>query len=73
MALEVVPLAEEHLEDVAALPSSRHKGFRDQVPLLPSRYAEVDTLLPLLHNIVGAEPCVAAIRQDRLVVSSPVG
>jgi GNAT superfamily N-acetyltransferase len=67
MTLGVVPLGEEHLEDAAALASSRYKGFRDQVPPLPPRYAEVSTLLPLLHNIVGAGPEVAAMRQGRLV------
>ncbi len=67
MTLEIVPLGEEHLKDAAALASSRYRGFRDQIPLLPPRYAEVSTLLPLLHDIVGAGPGVAAIRQGRLV------
>jgi hypothetical protein len=67
MTLEVVPSGEEHLEDVAVLASSRYKGFHGRVSLLPSRYAEVSTPSPLLHNIVGAGPGVTAIRRGRLV------
>jgi len=67
MTLEVVPLAEEHLEGAAALASSRYQEFRDQVPLLPPRYAEASTLLPLLHSIVGAGPGVAAICEGQIV------
>ena len=67
MMLEVVPLGEEHLKDAAALASNRYKGLRDQVPLLPPRYAESSTLLPLLQDIVEAGPGVAAIRQGRLI------
>lgn len=67
MVLEVVPLAEEHLEDAAALASSRYKELLVEIPLLPPRYAEVDTLLPLLRKIVGEGPGVAAICRGRLV------
>ena len=67
MSLEVVPLGEEHLEDAAALASSRYNGLREQVSSLPPRYGEVSTLLPLLRDIAGAGPGVAAIRRGRLV------
>ena len=67
MPLEIAPLREEHLEHAAALVSSRYEGLRQQVPTLPPRYAEVNTLLPLLNNVVEAGPGVAAIRGDRLV------
>jgi len=67
MAFEVVPLRKEHLEDAAVLASRRYKEFREQVSLLPPRYAEARTLLPLLQEIVGTGPGVAAIRQGRLV------
>lgn len=67
MSLEVVPLGEEHLKDAAALASSRYNGLREQVSSLPPRYGEVSTLLPLLRDIAGAGPGVAAIRRGRLV------
>lgn len=67
MTLKVVPLKEEHLEDAAALACGRYKELREEMPLLPSRYAEISTLLPLLHKIVEAGPGVAAISQDKLV------
>lgn len=67
MRLEVVPLRKEHLEDAAALASSRYRGLCEEVPLLPARYGEARNLLPLLHDIVGAGPGVVAIRQGRLV------
>ena len=31
MSLEVVPLGEEHLENAAALASSRYNGLREQI------------------------------------------
>lgn len=67
MTLKVVPLSEEHLEDAAALACSRYNELRREIPLLPSRYAEVSTLLPLLHKIVKSGPGIAAVRQGRLV------
>ena len=67
MSLAIVPLGEEHLEDAAALTCRRYRGLRELVPLLPSRYGDVLTLLPLLHDIAAAGPGVAAIRRGRLV------
>lgn len=67
MSLEIVPLRKAHLQDAAALTSSRYKELRERVPSLPPRYAEISTLLPLLRNIVGAGPGVAAIRGGQLV------
>jgi GNAT superfamily N-acetyltransferase len=65
--LNVVRLEEKHLEDAALLVSNRYQGLRRQVSSLPSRYAEVGTLLGLLHEIIDAGPGVAAIRDGRLV------
>lgn len=65
--MEVVPLKEKHLQDAAALVSRRYQGLREQVPSLPPRYAEVSTLLPMLRDIAGAGPGVAAIHGGRLV------
>jgi GNAT superfamily N-acetyltransferase len=66
--LKIIPLCEEHLEDAAALVSHRYENLRQGEPLLPGRYGEVSTWLPLLHNIMGAGgPGVGAIRDGRLV------
>jgi len=65
--IEVVPLGEKHLEDAAVLAGGRYEALREQVSSLPPRYAEVTTLLPLLCDIAGAGPGVAAIRAGRLV------
>jgi hypothetical protein len=65
MSIEVVPLGEEHLEDAAALVASRYQGLRQRVAFLPSRCADVDTLLPLLREIAGAGPGVIALHGER--------
>jgi len=66
--LEVTLLKEEHLEDAAELVSCRYGTLREQEPLLPVRYEEVNTLLPLLRNIFDASGIgVAAFRENRLV------
>jgi len=66
--LQVTPLKNEYLEDAASLVSKRYKQLREQVPLLPSRYEEVDTLLPQLRNILNASGIgVAALDGGRLV------
>jgi len=67
MNLEIVPFGEKHLEDAATLACSRYNELRREIPLLPSRYAEISTLLPLLHKIVKGGPGVAALHQGRLV------
>ena len=66
--LKVIPLNEEHLEDVALLVSNRYKLLCKQEPHLPHRYSEVDNLLPLLGNTLNASGAgVAAICGERLV------
>lgn len=67
MSLEVVTLSQEHLEQAAALAAARYERFRDQLPLLPPQYAEKDTLLPMLQEIVEAGSGVVALDGDRLV------
>ena len=66
MPMQVVPLGEEHLQDAAALVSRRYQRLREQVPSLPPRYAETSILLPMLRDIAGAGPGVAAIQGGRL-------
>jgi hypothetical protein len=64
----MIPPSEEHLEDAAALVSSRYKTLSEQEPLLPHRYQEVSNLLPFLRNIHQATgPGVAAFLRGRLV------
>jgi len=66
--LEIIPLKNEHLEDVATLVSNRYLDLCEQNPHLPHRYSEVSNLLPLLQNILqDARPGVAAIEDGRLV------
>jgi GNAT superfamily N-acetyltransferase len=64
----IVPLSEEHLEDAAALLSSRYITLCEQEPLLPHRYRDVSSLLPHLQNIIqAAGPGVVAVQDGRLV------
>ena len=66
--LQVTPLKEQHLEEAAGLVSHRYRRLCEQVPHLPHRYAEVNNLLPLLHNILNASGIgVAAVRGGRLI------
>lgn len=67
MPLEIVPLKEKHLEDAAVLASARYRALRDHVPLLPPRYEERNTILPMLRDLAGQGPGVAAIQRGRLV------
>jgi GNAT superfamily N-acetyltransferase len=66
--LKIIPLKEEHLEDAAALVSSRYQILHEHEPILPHRYREAHNLLPLLQNIMrAAPPGVAAIQDGQLV------
>jgi GNAT superfamily N-acetyltransferase len=66
--LKILPLIQGHLEDAATLVSSRYRKLREQQPLLPDRYQEVSTLLPLLQNIHNSGyPGVAAFQDGQLV------
>lgn len=65
--LKIVPLREEHLENAALLVSKRYRRLCGQEPHLPRRYGEVNTLLPLLQNILNVTQAgVAAVRGDQL-------
>ncbi len=67
MSLEILPLEEKHINDAAALTCARYLMLRKQVPLLPARYEEVSTVLPMLGDLVGQAPGVVAVRSSRLV------
>ena len=66
MSLQIASLREEYLEDAAALVSVRYKALREHVPLLPSRYEDIDAILHMLRDLTEA-PGVVAIRGSRLV------
>jgi GNAT superfamily N-acetyltransferase len=65
--IKIIPLQEKHLEDATVLVSARYRAFRKQVPLLPTRYEDVNVLLPMLRELAQQAPGVAAIQGDRLV------
>jgi GNAT superfamily N-acetyltransferase len=66
MSLKIVPLQNKHLEDAAALVTTRYRALRDRVPSLPSRYEDVGSILPLLRDLAGQAPGVVAMRDGRL-------
>jgi len=67
MTLEIVDLQEQHLPDAAALAVARYRALRHQVPDLPSRYEDMDVLLPMLRDLHGQAPGVAALQGGQLV------
>jgi GNAT superfamily N-acetyltransferase len=67
MALDVRPIEAHHLEQAAALVSERYRALWEWTPLLPARYADVEILLPRLHEIAQAGPGVVALQDGRLV------
>jgi len=67
MALEITRLQEAHLPEAASLAASRYCALRQQVPDLPSRYEDVGVLLPMLRDLCGQAPGVAALQSGRLV------
>jgi len=67
MPLRIVELQERHLSDAAALAVSRYRALRQQVPILPERYEQVDVLLPMLRDLLGQTSSIAAMADERLV------
>jgi len=65
-SLEIVPLEDKHIEEAAVLVSARYRALREDVPLLPSRYEDAGTILPLVRDLAGQASGVAAIRGGRL-------
>jgi GNAT superfamily N-acetyltransferase len=66
--LKIIPLKEKHLEDAARLVCKRYRKLWEQVPQLPSRYADVNNIIALLHNILNiCGDGVAAMRGNQLV------
>ena len=66
--MKIIPLREVHLEEAASLVSHRYQRLCERVPRLPTRYSEIDILLPLLKNILASSGTgVAAVRENRMV------
>ena len=66
MTIEILPLEEKHLEDAAALACARYRALRERLPLMPSRFQDLDTILPPLRDLAGQAPGVVAVRGGRL-------
>jgi GNAT superfamily N-acetyltransferase len=67
MTYTIHPLEDKHLEDAARLVSQRYVNLRQQVPLLPGKYAQNEVLLPLLADILLTGVGSAAFQKGRLV------
>jgi GNAT superfamily N-acetyltransferase len=67
--LEVVPFADEHLEDAARLLAARHARHRALEPLLDPRYEDPAEALPRLEHLWRDDGMTgsAALRNGRLV------
>ncbi len=64
--IEIHPLEEKHLADAAALACARYRALCDRVPLMPSRFGDPDTILPMLRDLSGQAPGVVAVRGGRI-------
>jgi len=67
MPYEIKPLRKEDLEDAAKLFVKSFKIEREHSPLLPSRFEDVDVVLPSLNNLLSKSPGVAAVSNNKLV------
>jgi len=66
MPMEIVPFQETQIEEAAALACARYQIQRQQVPLLPARFEDAEAILPLIRDLAGRAPGVAALRDGRL-------
>jgi GNAT superfamily N-acetyltransferase len=65
--ISIEPFAAEHIQDAAALFISGYQTQRAQTPYLPSKYAQVETVVALLEKIAESQPGVAAVSDGKLV------
>jgi GNAT superfamily N-acetyltransferase len=66
MSLQIVKLDEKHLEDAAEMVATSYQSLRAQVRHLPARYEETAVLLPMIRDLAGQVPGMAAIKGGRL-------
>jgi len=64
---ELRPLGPEHVEPAAALHAGIYRAARGRQPVLPPRYEDPGTVVPLLRRLVEKRPGIAALRDGRLV------
>ncbi len=64
--IEIVPLEEKHLAGAAALACARYRALRERVPLMPPRFQDPDTILPMLRDLSGQAPGVVAMSGGRI-------
>ncbi|MBI4790515.1 MAG: GNAT family N-acetyltransferase [Chloroflexi bacterium] len=67
MTLEIGQFSKSHLEAAARLVSLRYERLREQTPLLPKRYAEIETLSSLLNNLIESGRGVVALENGKLM------
>jgi GNAT superfamily N-acetyltransferase len=63
----IVPLETLHLPHAAALVCKRYANLRERVPCMPPRYEDPQVVLPMLRDLSGGAPGVAAVREGQLV------
>jgi GNAT superfamily N-acetyltransferase len=64
--MQIVPLQETQIEEAAALACARYRMQRQQIPPLPARFEDVDTILPWIRDLASRAPGVAALLDGRL-------
>ena len=67
MRTEIADLGPDHVRQAAALAAERYRILRAHTPHLPARWEDPDLILPMLGELVGQVPGVAALRDGRLV------
>jgi len=66
MALDIVPLREQHLEGAATLVAANYLALRQAVPVLPLAYERSGTILPLLRQVLQNYSGVVAISDGKV-------
>lgn len=66
MTIEIVEFEGDHLEAAAALVAARYGTEMEQEPLLSHRYQHAAETLPILHDLYGKGPGVAALEDGTL-------
>ncbi len=67
MSLSIVPLDSGHLEQAAEMVAARYRAARTQIPFLPARFQDPESIHPRLRDHVGNVPGVVALHEGRVV------
>jgi GNAT superfamily N-acetyltransferase len=65
--ISIQPFAHKHIGDAAKLFIMAYKDQREHMGCLPSKYAKLETITPLLEGILEKHPGVVAISDSKLV------